>query len=308
MSAEQCVCVPLPMFPAGAVASGSAHPPSRSLVHAHCSCAACRIRAASASQRRLTHTLLYQSTPPAPGTRPRPPALPLAAVLPGVTYSALEQRASQAMRDSRRVGWYLQQFIKLGVALHLPALSSQYLVWDADVIALSGVELQNATHTRLCSGRVDARSAAVGGAQSPHQFYTLLTGLQWKVRYYCVAPLVLPPTQPGANAARPKWRAAVCCAVLYTASRGWSQQPSGCAGPRVAAACCAACAHRAGMLTRAHPTRLLAGWLPACGARPHPSTAARPAVRCPLVSPHHPRGKASSPTTRAATCYWTRLW
>ena len=44
-------------------------------------------------------------------------------------------------QGTNRVGWYLQQYLKLGVALHIPDLSDYYLVWDADNIATQPMEL-----------------------------------------------------------------------------------------------------------------------------------------------------------------------
>ncbi|KAJ1460706.1 hypothetical protein M885DRAFT_494996 [Pelagophyceae sp. CCMP2097] len=39
---------------------------------------------------------------------------------------------------TKAFGWYLQQFIKLGVARTLPQLSEDYLVWDGDNVLLGG--------------------------------------------------------------------------------------------------------------------------------------------------------------------------
>ena len=72
-------------------------------------------------------------------------------VIPGVTKASVarelerlfpetEALAVDASRNRRlgreRAGWYLQQLIKLGVARHLPDLTSTFLVWDPDMIAL----------------------------------------------------------------------------------------------------------------------------------------------------------------------------
>ena len=67
-------------------------------------------------------------------------------VLPGVSYAALaaagEGLKKQGMKEgSNRVGWYLQQYLKLGVAVHIPDLSDYYLVWDADNIATRPIHL-----------------------------------------------------------------------------------------------------------------------------------------------------------------------
>ena len=60
-------------------------------------------------------------------------------VIPGVTYSSLAAagaglKQAGMKQGTNRVGWYLQQYLKLGVAVHIPDLSDYYLVWDADNI------------------------------------------------------------------------------------------------------------------------------------------------------------------------------
>jgi hypothetical protein len=81
-------------------------------------------------------------------------------VIPGVTKDAVKRELERLYHGSRttsgvperdskgtstasasylgreRAGWYLQQLIKLGVARHLPDLTSTFLVWDPDMIAL----------------------------------------------------------------------------------------------------------------------------------------------------------------------------
>ena len=51
-----------------------------------------------------------------------------------------------AKTGTNRVGWYLQQYLKLGVAVHIPDLSDYYLVWDADNIAVRPIELFSTVH------------------------------------------------------------------------------------------------------------------------------------------------------------------
>ena len=68
------------------------------------------------------------------------------AVLPGVSYAQLAA-AGEGLRKvglkegTNSVGWYLQQYLKLGVAVHIPDLSDYYLVWDADNIATRPIHL-----------------------------------------------------------------------------------------------------------------------------------------------------------------------
>ena len=78
-------------------------------------------------------------------------------VIPGVTKDAVKRELDSLYHGSRtterdskgtktpssasylgreRAGWYLQQLIKLGVARHLPDLTSTFVVWDPDMIAL----------------------------------------------------------------------------------------------------------------------------------------------------------------------------
>uniref|UniRef100_A0A7S0R9K3 Glycosyltransferase n=1 Tax=Pyramimonas obovata TaxID=1411642 RepID=A0A7S0R9K3_9CHLO len=60
-------------------------------------------------------------------------------VIPGVSYSALKAAGEGIIEFqgiNNRIGWYLQQYLKLGVALHLPDLSEHYLIWDADNIPI----------------------------------------------------------------------------------------------------------------------------------------------------------------------------
>jgi len=61
-------------------------------------------------------------------------------ILPGVSYHSLKAASPNLIRFQGqlfdRVRWYFQQYLKLGVALHLEGLSERYLVWDADSIPI----------------------------------------------------------------------------------------------------------------------------------------------------------------------------
>eukprot|EP00854_Cymbomonas_tetramitiformis_P028673 gene28673-35576_t len=52
-------------------------------------------------------------------------------------------------------GWYFQQFLKMGVARHLPDLSQHYLLWDSDMVPLKPMQ--------LFSGRDNKTVVYVGG-------------------------------------------------------------------------------------------------------------------------------------------------
>lgn len=65
------------------------------------------------------------------------------AVIPGITYKSLVGKSPGLQKYqgvSNRIGWYLQQYLKLGVALHIPDLSDYYLVWDADNIPVKPIK------------------------------------------------------------------------------------------------------------------------------------------------------------------------
>ena len=52
---------------------------------------------------------------------------------PNITRESLVSPCTAVTRN-KPLGWYVQQFVKLGVARTLPKLSEYYLVWDADNI------------------------------------------------------------------------------------------------------------------------------------------------------------------------------
>ena len=66
------------------------------------------------------------------------------AVVPGVTKAAVEARLRErygaagagSFSGRANAGWYLQQFVKLGAARHLPGLSEDFVLWDMDMILL----------------------------------------------------------------------------------------------------------------------------------------------------------------------------
>lgn len=61
-------------------------------------------------------------------------------ILPGVSYHSLKAASPNLIGFQGqlfdRVRWYFQQYLKLGVALHLEGLSERYLVWDSDSIPI----------------------------------------------------------------------------------------------------------------------------------------------------------------------------
>lgn len=115
-------------------------------------------------------------------------------VIPGVTKASVE-RALEGLfppentnekgqgKEGRylgreRAGWYLQQLVKLGVARHLPDLTSTFLVWDPDMIALEPFRVFSTER----SGRTGRERVVrhVGGyaIRSYERAYVALTGEQ----------------------------------------------------------------------------------------------------------------------------------
>ena len=113
-------------------------------------------------------------------------------VIPGVTKASVE-RALEGLfppentnekgqgKEGRylgreRAGWYLQQLVKLGVARHLPDLTSTFLVWDPDMIALEPFRVFSTER----SGRTGRERVVrhVGGyaIRSYERAYVALTG------------------------------------------------------------------------------------------------------------------------------------
>lgn len=61
-------------------------------------------------------------------------------VVPGVTLERLRQMQAGAGRNPERAGWYLQQFVKMGMARR-EGVREHYLAWDSDTVLLRPVEL-----------------------------------------------------------------------------------------------------------------------------------------------------------------------
>jgi hypothetical protein len=56
-------------------------------------------------------------------------------VLPGVTLHTVGDLLQQRIGSTKRAGWYLQQFLKMGFC-GMPGIAPHYLIWDSDTIAL----------------------------------------------------------------------------------------------------------------------------------------------------------------------------
>ncbi len=61
-------------------------------------------------------------------------------IVPGVKLQFLRDMLAAAGRDPNRAGWYIQQFVKMGMA-HRDDVHEHYLVWDADTVLLRPLEL-----------------------------------------------------------------------------------------------------------------------------------------------------------------------
>jgi FkbM family methyltransferase len=77
---------------------------------------------------------------------------------------------SDPNNNLRPFGWYLQQFIKLGVSRYIADLSLRYVLWDADNMALFGKELL--TH----DGRVILQGNPRGAPYGYDEVYRTLVG------------------------------------------------------------------------------------------------------------------------------------
>jgi len=99
-------------------------------------------------------------------------------VLPGVSYKELQAEGvsdniKRGQGNNNRIGWYLQQYLKLGVALHLPGLSEHYLVWDADNIPIKPFQMFTDNGSPLfCANPSKKVSIAYS------KFYMEVTGLE----------------------------------------------------------------------------------------------------------------------------------
>ncbi len=56
-------------------------------------------------------------------------------IIEGLTLKKVQEYLEQKKANPKRAGWYFQQFLKLGIA-QLDTISNQYLIWDADCVAL----------------------------------------------------------------------------------------------------------------------------------------------------------------------------
>lgn len=63
-------------------------------------------------------------------------------VLDGLTFRNIRSYFHHRTGRDNRVGWYFQQFIKLGISF-MPTISDHYLVWDADCIPLRHMSFTN---------------------------------------------------------------------------------------------------------------------------------------------------------------------
>ena len=112
-------------------------------------------------------------------------------VIPGITKASVERALERLFPENEggqgkegrylgreRAGWYLQQLVKLGVARHLPDLTSPFLVWDPDMIALEPFRVFSTER----SGRTGRERVVrhVGGyaIKSYERAYVALTGEQ----------------------------------------------------------------------------------------------------------------------------------
>lgn len=112
-------------------------------------------------------------------------------VIPGITKASVERALERLFPENEggqgkegkylgreRAGWYLQQLVKLGVARHLPDLTSTFLVWDPDMIALEPFRVFSTER----SGRTGRERVVrhVGGyaIKSYERAYVALTGEQ----------------------------------------------------------------------------------------------------------------------------------
>ena len=60
-------------------------------------------------------------------------------------------RVRHQLKQKQRAGWYLQQFLKLSFGEF--ANLSEYVIWDADTVALSAPKLTDGSNTYFCKSR-----------------------------------------------------------------------------------------------------------------------------------------------------------
>jgi hypothetical protein len=56
-----------------------------------------------------------------------------------VSLRALDEYLTARLGNTRGMGWYFQQFLKMGMA-RLPDIASHYLIWDSDTVMLKSLE------------------------------------------------------------------------------------------------------------------------------------------------------------------------
>ena len=61
------------------------------------------------------------------------------------------KRVRQQLKQKQRAGWYLQQFLKLSFGEF--ANLSEYVIWDADTVALTAPKLTDGSTTYFCKSR-----------------------------------------------------------------------------------------------------------------------------------------------------------
>ena len=69
-------------------------------------------------------------------------------VIDGVSIAAVRSFFGDAPERSKRVGWYFQQFLKMGMALS-EEIADHYLIWDADTILLRPTDFIDETGRML---------------------------------------------------------------------------------------------------------------------------------------------------------------
>lgn len=62
------------------------------------------------------------------------------AVVPEITLRRLREMQAGAGRNPNRAGWYLQQFVKMGMARH-EGIREHYLAWDSDTVLLRPLDI-----------------------------------------------------------------------------------------------------------------------------------------------------------------------
>lgn len=60
-------------------------------------------------------------------------------VIPGIDAKSLAQFLLEQNSNSKRAGWYLQQFLKMGIC-NFVDIADHYLIWDADTVLLKPVD------------------------------------------------------------------------------------------------------------------------------------------------------------------------